>query len=111
MKEKKYQRIVERHKPKEERAKFALISFIVGGLVGVLGEGLICFYVKVLSISRNDASTYMIVTLIFIASFLTALGVFDNLVKKIFISAITVFHVSLRPPGRPGSLHITRFGV
>ena len=40
MKEKKYQRIVERHKPKEERAKFALISFIVGGLVGVLGEGL-----------------------------------------------------------------------
>ena len=45
MKEKKYQKIVERHKPKEERAKFALISFIVGGLVGVLGEGLICFYV------------------------------------------------------------------
>ena len=82
MKEKKYQRIVERHKPKEERAKFALISFIVGGLVGVLGEGLICFYVKVLSISRSDASTYMIVTLIFIASLLTALGMFDNLVKK-----------------------------
>ena len=82
MKEKKYQRIVERHKPKEERAKFALISFIVGGLVGVLGEGLICFYVKILSISRSDASTYMIVTLIFIASFLTALGVFDNLVNK-----------------------------
>ena len=41
MKEKKYQRIVERHKPKEERAKFALISFIVGGLVGVLGRD--CF--------------------------------------------------------------------
>lgn len=82
MKEKKYQRIVERHKPKEEIAKFALIAFIVGGLVGVLGEGLICFYVKILSISRSDASTYMIVTLIFIASFLTALGVFDNLVKK-----------------------------
>ena len=51
MKEKKYQRIVERHKPKEERAKFALISFIVGGLVGLLGEGLICFYVKLINLS------------------------------------------------------------
>lgn len=82
MKEKKYQGIVERHKPSEEKGKFALIAFLIGGLVGMIGEGLICFYVKVLSISRSDASTYMIVTLIFLASLLTALGVFDNLVKK-----------------------------
>lgn len=82
MEKQKYQQVVDKHKPKETRVKNAIIAFVVGGLVGVLGEVLICVYSHFLAIGRTDASVYMTVTLIFIASLLTALGVFDKLVTK-----------------------------
>lgn len=79
---KKYEKIVNSNKAKEERVKNAIVAFIVGGLVGLLGEAIIeilCCYFK---ISRTDASIYMIVILIFISSLCTALGFFDKLVTK-----------------------------
>ena len=79
---KKYEKIVNSNKAKEERVKNAIVAFIVGGLVGLLGEEIIeilCCYFK---ISRTDASVYMIVILIFISSLCTALGFFDKLVTK-----------------------------
>lgn len=82
MEKQKYEQLVQKHNPKESKGKKAIIAFVVGGLVGVAGELLICLYTHWLNISRNDASVYMIVTLIFIASLLTALGVFDKLVSK-----------------------------
>lgn len=82
MEKKKYKELVNKHKPKENRIKNAIIAFLVGGFIGLLGEVLICFYGSLFEISRSDASIYMIVTLIFIASFLTAIGVFDKLVGK-----------------------------
>ena len=75
-----YQRIVDKHKPKEERVQNAFIAFVIGGLVGVVGELLIEFYQSILDISSKDASVFMIVTLIFIASLFTAMGFFDNFV-------------------------------
>ena len=79
---KKYDYLVKKHTPKEDKVKYALIAFIVGGLLGVLGEALIRLYIIVFDISRNDASTYMIITFIFFASLFTALGFFDKLVSK-----------------------------
>lgn len=79
---KKYEKIVNSNKAKEARVKNAIVAFIVGGLVGLLGEAIIeilCCYFK---ISRTDASIYMIVILIFISSLCTALGFFDKLVTK-----------------------------
>ena len=79
---KKYEKIVNSNKAKEERVKNAIVAFIVGGLVGLLGEAIIeilCCYFK---ISRTDASVYMIVILIFISSLCTSLGFFDKLVTK-----------------------------
>lgn len=79
---KKYEKIVNSNKAKEERVKNTIVAFIVGGLVGLLGEAIIeilCCYFK---ISRTDASVYMIVILIFISSLCTALGFFDKLVTK-----------------------------
>ena len=38
MERKLYEKIVMNHKPKERRLRNAIVSFIVGGLVGVLGE-------------------------------------------------------------------------
>ena len=57
------------------------IAFVVGGLIGLIGEVLICFYAS-FGISRNEASTLMRVSLIFVGSLCTALGFFDKLVTK-----------------------------
>jgi len=82
MKNDRYERIVNQNKAVEERGKNALIAFLVGGLIGAIGEiiiEVICYYFK---LSRNDSATIMIVIMIFIASLCTALGFFDKLVTK-----------------------------
>ena len=79
---KKYETIVNKNKPKEPKLKYALTAFLVGGSIGLLGEILIRLYIYFFSLSRNDASTYMIITFIFLASLFTALGFFDKLVAK-----------------------------
>lgn len=81
MKNLKYERIANNHKPKEKKSKNALMAFLSGGFLGLAAEFLINFYSNCFSLSRNTASTLMVVTFIFIASLLTALGVFDKLVN------------------------------
>lgn len=75
---KKYDEIVDKHKPNEKRSTNLLIAFLVGGTVGSLGEiiiQLLCFFFH---ISRIVSSVYMIVIMIFIAALFTALGFFDK---------------------------------
>ena len=81
MEKRLYDKLVMNHKPKEHRGENAFIAFIVGGIVGVIGELLVEFYSYYLEISTTDASVFMIVTLIFLASLFTALGFFDRWVK------------------------------
>lgn len=81
MERKLYEKIVMNHKPKEHRVQNAIIAFIVGGLMGLLGELLIELYSYYLNISSSDAGVFMIITLIFLSSLFTALGFFDNLVN------------------------------
>ena len=81
MEKKLYNKLVMEHKPKEKRGQYAFIAFVVGGLMGVLGQLLVEFYSYYLGLSSTDASVFMIVTLIFFASLFTALGFFDKWVK------------------------------
>ncbi len=83
MTKEEYKKLVSKHTPKYNRLKSILIAFLVGGTIGMIGQGLIDFYSKVCNLTIKDAKTYMIVTLIFISSFLTALGFFDNIVSKV----------------------------
>lgn len=93
-----YKKIVDRHKPKENRVANLVISFLVGGFIGVLSVFLTDFYSMILDISSKDASSYMIVTLIFFACLFTALGFFDkwvNFARCGLIIPITGFAHSL----------------
>lgn len=102
MEKKEYKKIVNKHKPTETRVQNAIISFLVGGLVGAIGQGLIEFYSNWLDISTKDASTFMIVTLVFVASLFTALGFFDKWVafaKCGLIIPITGFAHSMTSAG------------
>lgn len=81
MDKEKYQNLVDKYNPNEKKGLNILRAFIVGGLLGALGNFLIEFYSKILNIPTNDATVFMIMTLIFFACLFTALGFFDNFVK------------------------------
>ena len=81
MEKKLYDKLVLEHTPNEKRLENAVIAFLIGGVMGVIGELLVEFYGYYLHISRSDASVFMIITLIFLASLFTALGFFDKWVK------------------------------
>ena len=82
MTQEKYEKIAQQHKAPIPKLKNAITSFFVGGLIGMIGEAVIELLCIWLHISRNNAGTIMIVTMIFIASLATALGFFDKLVTK-----------------------------
>ncbi len=80
MEKNKYKNLVAKHTPKENILCNGLVAFVVGGLMGVLGQGLIDIYSYFFNISTSDAAMLMIVTLVFLGCFLTCLGFFDKLV-------------------------------
>ena len=97
MKNTKYDKIADQHKAKENKLFNIFIAFVVGGLIGLIGEALICFYSS-FGISRSESSTLMSVSLIFVGSLCTALGFFDKLVTKFkcgFLIPITGFAHSM----------------
>jgi len=81
MDQKQYQKLVEKHSPKEDAVKNGLLAFLMGGIMGILGQGLIDIYINVFGMTNKDASVFMISTLVIVACFLTCLGFFDKLVS------------------------------
>ena len=61
--------------------KDLLWAFFVGGTICAGGQGLTALY-QSLGAGKDDAGTWTSVTLIFLASLLTGLGVFDNIAKR-----------------------------
>lgn len=83
MDKKRYKEIVDKHTPKENVIKNALVAFVVGGLLGSLSELLLRGYMMWFDLPRKESGVMVILTLITIASVLTACGVFDVLVSKV----------------------------
>ena len=79
----KYNDLVLKYTPKEDRLKNAIVTFLCGGILGSLSELLLrCFKIW-FDIPRKEASVMVILSLIIIASILTAFGVFDTCVSKL----------------------------
>jgi len=102
MNKSKYQQIVDKNISKENRFGNAIIAFISGGVVGLIGQTLTDFYSRYFDISTKDASSFMLVTLIFFACLFTALGFFDkwvNFCRCGLIIPITGFAHSMMSAG------------
>lgn len=82
MKNVKYDRTADLYKADEHRVRNFFLAFLVGGLIGFLGELIIEILINEFHISRSDASTFMIMFFIVFASLCTALGFFDKWVTK-----------------------------
>lgn len=81
MEKNKYKQIVDKVSPKEDKLYNAIIAFLIGGLMGIIGQFLIEFYSYKFGIPTKEASVCMIVTLIFFSCLFTSLGFFDKLVS------------------------------
>lgn len=83
MKDREYEEIVKKETPKENVFKNAIMTFIVGGILGSLSELLLVCYTTWFNLPRKESGVLVILTLIFISSILTAFGIFDVLVSKL----------------------------
>ena len=77
---KEYEGIVKKHSGKSPVLKDTLRAFFVGGAICTFGQFLKNFYLS-MDLDKDMAGTATSITLIFIASFLTATGIFDKLGK------------------------------
>lgn len=77
-----YKKLVDRLTPKENKSKNAIVAFLIGGLVGLLAEGIIVLIMEFSGVSRVEACQWACLIVIFLACLLTALGFFDNWVTK-----------------------------
>lgn len=75
----KYQSIIEQKPVKRPVIKNAIFAFLIGGIIGIIAEGLITLYVKVFKIEVVMANSLMSMTIVFITSILTGIGVFDKI--------------------------------
>ncbi len=98
MNKKEYQELVKKNMPKSSKFKNAFIAFFIGGIVGLIAQVISTIYAYTLNIPSNMATTFTIVTLIFLGCLLTSLGFFDKFVhfaKAGLIVPITGFAHSM----------------
>lgn len=80
MNNKEKKQLIKRYSPHSPLLKNALLSFIFGGFICVLGEILLLF-LKNLGIEEKLSLTLVTISFIAIGSLLTALGVFDKIAR------------------------------
>ena len=77
---KKYNAYVECKKPKTRNFPTLIYSYIVGGVICILGQIIQDSLLAIFpSMSVEAATAWMLIVLIFIASFLTGIGVYDRI--------------------------------
>ena len=83
MNNEKYQNFIKNYTPKPKVIENSLTAFFVGGLLGAGSELLLQLYQLWFHLPRKESGVMVILTLIIVASFLTALGMFDVMVTKV----------------------------
>lgn len=83
MKKEDYQNFIKTYTPKPKVLENALVAFFVGGTIGTCSEILLQLYQLWFHLPRKESGVMVILTLIIIASFLTAVGIFDIMVTKV----------------------------
>ena len=76
---KRYNEIADKNRPQKQVLKHILSAFLVGGIIGMIGEFFLNLYQKLFSFSEKEATPIMLITLILIAAILTGLGLYDRL--------------------------------
>lgn len=77
---KKYNEYVELKSPKTKNFPTLIYAFIVGGLICIIGQFIMDMLMLIFpTMGVDDATAWMLIILIFIASLLTGIGVYDRI--------------------------------
>ncbi len=76
-----YHHLVNRVKPKPPLLKNCIWAFVVGGLICVVGQIIMGFFIN-LGYSRQDAVSLESVSMVFLGALFTGLGIYDKLGEK-----------------------------
>lgn len=79
--QKRYTEMVRDLVPRPPYLKNAVLAYLFGGLVSIIGQFFTDFYRLVLNISDKEAGNPAVATMIFIGAVLTGLGVFDKIAR------------------------------
>ena len=75
-----YSKFVENRLPKTKFFPSLIWAFLIGGLICCIGQGIFDGLMAIFpSLSIDDAQAYTLVILIFLASFLTGIGIYDKI--------------------------------
>lgn len=74
-----FKKALDNNKVKRPIVKNTLKAFLVGGSIALIGQGFLDLYSKVLGLDKDISSSLMSISLVFIASLLTGLGIFDKI--------------------------------
>lgn len=77
-----YQQLVDSVSPKPTLLKNVLWAFAVGGLICLLGQLLQNFFMDSLEMEKKEAAQAVVIVVVFMGSFLTGLGVYDEIGKR-----------------------------
>lgn len=77
-----YKKMVKELTPKENKMKNAITAFLVGGSISFVGQIIATIFQQSFGMEVAESYIWLCVLTIGVASFLTALGFFDNLVSK-----------------------------
>ena len=83
MKKTEYKKMVDKITPKPKRLKNSVISFMIGGLIGLLAEIINMCLQNNFNVSKEDALIWTLIFFIVMASLFTALRFFDVWVTKL----------------------------
>lgn len=81
MNNKEYSKLVKSIIKKENPIKNILIAFVSGGLVGILGQILYEWYMRLFNIGSNDSYLCVFITFVVLGSLLTGFGFFDKVLS------------------------------
>lgn len=76
-----YQQYVNTKVPHKKTAGEYVRAFVIGGLICMLGQGIGDVSMSLWSLDKQAAGTVTAIVLVFLAAFLTGLGVFDEIGK------------------------------
>ncbi|NPV26261.1 MAG: stage V sporulation protein AC [Firmicutes bacterium] len=80
--EQAYEFLVEQFKPRPTVLKNAIWAFVVGGLICVVGQIFLNFFLFSVGLTNKEAIASTTLVMVFIGAFLTGLGVYDELGKR-----------------------------
>lgn len=78
---KTYNEYIKKNMPKSRTVNECIRAFFVGGGICVIGQAVSVFAKNVLMLSKDDASSFTAIVMVFLGAFFTGLGIYDVLGK------------------------------